>query len=96
MTKYKDKYYMQYGAPATEFSGYSDGVYVSKNPLEGYEYQQHNPFSYKQEVLREALDTAQLFRITSIIGGTFPRFKFQPKILKDDWESGQLDLTKMM
>lgn len=47
VTKYHDKYYMQYGAPATEFSGYADGVYVSKNPLEGYEYQQHNPFSYK-------------------------------------------------
>ncbi len=47
VTKHKGKYYMQYGAPATEFSGYADGVYVSKNPLEGYEYQKHNPFSYK-------------------------------------------------
>ncbi len=47
VTKHNEKYYMQYGAPATEFSGYADGVYVSKNPLEGYEYQKHNPFSYK-------------------------------------------------
>lgn len=47
VTKHHGKYYMQYGAPATEFSGYADGVYVSKKPLEGYEYQQHNPFSYK-------------------------------------------------
>lgn len=47
VTKHNGKYYMQYGAPATEFSGYADGVYVSKNPLEGYEYQHHNPFSYK-------------------------------------------------
>ncbi|NBL64237.1 xylosidase [Flavobacterium sp. NST-5] len=47
VTKYKDKYYLQYGAPATEFSGYADGVYVSKNPLDGFEYQSHNPFSYK-------------------------------------------------
>ena len=47
VTKHNGKYYMQYGAPATEFSGYADGVYVSKNPLEGYEYQKHNPFSYK-------------------------------------------------
>lgn len=47
LTKHNGKYYMQYGAPATEFSGYADGVYVSKNPLEGYEYQKHNPFSYK-------------------------------------------------
>lgn len=47
VTKHNGKYYMQYGAPGTEFSGYADGVYVSKNPLEGFEYQAHNPFSYK-------------------------------------------------
>lgn len=47
MTKHNNKYYMQYGAPATEFSGYADGVYVSKDPLHGFQYQQHNPFSYK-------------------------------------------------
>lgn len=47
MTKYNNKYYFQYGAPATEFSGYADGVYVSKDPLDGFEYQSHNPFSYK-------------------------------------------------
>lgn len=47
MTKHNGKYYMQYGAPATEFSGYSDGVYVSKDPLDRFEYQSHNPFSYK-------------------------------------------------
>ncbi len=47
MTKHNGKYYLQYGAPATEFSGYADGVYVSNSPLEGFEYQKHNPFSYK-------------------------------------------------
>ncbi|HNQ26720.1 MAG TPA: discoidin domain-containing protein [Aquaticitalea sp.] len=47
LTKHNGKYYMQYGAPATEFSGYADGVYVSKDPLHGFEYQTHNPFSYK-------------------------------------------------
>lgn len=47
MTKHNNKYYMQYGAPATEFSGYADGVYVSNDPLDGFQYQQHNPFSYK-------------------------------------------------
>ncbi len=47
MTKHNNKYYMQYGAPATEFSGYADGVYVSKDPLHGFQHQQHNPFSYK-------------------------------------------------
>ena len=47
MTKHNGKYYMQYGAPGTEFSGYSDGVYVSDDPLDRFEYQSHNPFSYK-------------------------------------------------
>jgi xylan 1,4-beta-xylosidase len=47
MTKYKNKYYLQYGAPGTEFSGYADGVYVGSNPLGPFEYQSHNPFSYK-------------------------------------------------
>ena len=47
VTKYNNKYYMQYGAPGTEFSGYADGVYISDNPLEGFSYQRHNPFSYK-------------------------------------------------
>jgi hypothetical protein len=47
MTKYNGKYYLQYGAPGTEFSGYADGVYVGNNPLGPFEYQSHNPFSYK-------------------------------------------------
>jgi len=47
MTKYNNKYYLQYGAPGTEFSVYADGVYVGDNPLGPFEYQSHNPFSYK-------------------------------------------------
>lgn len=47
VTKHNNKYYLQYAAPGTEFSGYADGVYVSNNPLEGFSYQKHNPFSYK-------------------------------------------------
>ena len=47
MTKHNNKYYLQYGAPGTEFSGYADGVYVGNNPLGPFEYQPHNPFSYK-------------------------------------------------
>ena len=47
MNKYKGKYYLQYGGPGTEFSGYGDGVYISLNPLGPFEYQSHNPFSYK-------------------------------------------------
>jgi hypothetical protein len=47
MNKYKGTYYLQYGAPGTEFSGYGDGVYTSKNPLGPFTYQAHNPFSFK-------------------------------------------------
>jgi hypothetical protein len=46
MTKHNGKYYLQYGAPGTEFSGYADGVVVSNNPL-GPFTPQSDPFSYK-------------------------------------------------
>ena len=46
MTKHHGKYYLQYGAPGTEFSGYADGVAVSDQPL-GYFKHQPMPFSYK-------------------------------------------------
>ncbi len=47
MNKYKGKYYLQYGAPGTEFSGYGDGVYTADHPMGPFTYQSHNPFSYK-------------------------------------------------
>lgn len=47
MTKHNGKYYLQYAAPGTEFSGYGDGVYVGDAPLGPFEYQAHNPFCYK-------------------------------------------------
>src|SRR5690606_40958051 len=33
MTKYKNRYYVQYGAPGTEFSGYADGLLIGDHPL---------------------------------------------------------------
>jgi xylan 1,4-beta-xylosidase len=47
MTKHKGKYYMQYGAPGTEFKGYANGVHVGDTPLGPFTYQKHNPISYK-------------------------------------------------
>ena len=47
MTKHDGKYYLQYGAPGTEFKVYADGVYVSDSPLGPFTYQKHNPMSYK-------------------------------------------------
>jgi len=47
MTKHNGKYYLQYGAPGTEFSGYADGVVVGNNPLGGF-VPQSDPLSIKQ------------------------------------------------
>ena len=47
MTKHGGKYYLQYGAPGTEFKVYADGVYVGDSPLGPFKYQKHNPMSYK-------------------------------------------------
>ena len=47
MNKHGGRYYLQYAAPGTEFSGYADGVYVSDKPLGPFTYQAHNPFSFK-------------------------------------------------
>ena len=46
MTKHNGKYYLQYGAPGTEFSGYGDGVVVGDNPLGGFSAQS-DPLSFK-------------------------------------------------
>lgn len=50
MTKHNGKYYLQYGAPGTEFSGYADGVAVADNPLgspTGWFIDQSDPLSIK-------------------------------------------------
>ena len=46
MTKHNGKYYLQYGAPGTEFSGYADGVVVGDDPLGGFT-PQPDPLSIK-------------------------------------------------
>ncbi len=46
MTKHNGKYYLQYGAPGTEFSGYADGLLVGKSPLGPFEAQS-DPLSMK-------------------------------------------------
>lgn len=47
MNKFGGKYYLQYGAPGTEWNVYGDGVYVSDKPLGPFEYQKYSPFSWK-------------------------------------------------
>jgi xylan 1,4-beta-xylosidase len=46
VTQHNGKYYLQYGAPGTEFSGYADGVTVSDGPL-GWFVNQSDPLSIK-------------------------------------------------
>ncbi|MGQ7944306.1 family 43 glycosylhydrolase [Flavobacterium sp. WC2509] len=47
MTKYKNKYYLQYASPGTQFKVYADGVYISDKPLGPFTYMPNSPFSYK-------------------------------------------------
>jgi len=49
VNKHNGKYYLQYAGPGTEYKSYSDGVYVSENPLGPFTVSPHNPFSYKPE-----------------------------------------------
>jgi xylan 1,4-beta-xylosidase len=49
MTKYKDKYYLQYAIPGTQFKSYCDGVYVADSPLGPFKLSPSNPFSSKPE-----------------------------------------------
>ncbi len=47
MTKYNNRYYLQYAAPGTEFKTYADGLYTSASPLGPFEYETYSPYSYK-------------------------------------------------
>jgi xylan 1,4-beta-xylosidase len=47
MTKFKNKYYLQYGGPGTEFNVYANGTYVGDHPLGPFTYAPYNPVSYK-------------------------------------------------
>ena len=47
LTKHGGRYYLQYGAPGTEFNVYATGTYVSDKPLGPFEYAPYNPVGYK-------------------------------------------------
>ncbi|MCH8616123.1 family 43 glycosylhydrolase [Sphingomonas sp. SM33] len=47
VTKHDGKYYLQYGAPGTEFNAYANGTYVSDKPLGPFKYAEYNPIAYK-------------------------------------------------
>lgn len=47
MSKHAGKYYLQYGAPGTEYNVYANGTYVGDGPLGPFAYAPNNPVSYK-------------------------------------------------
>jgi hypothetical protein len=47
MTKHAGRYYLQYGAPGTEYNAYANGTYVGASPLGPFDYAPYNPVSYK-------------------------------------------------
>ena len=47
MTKTGGRYYLQYGAPGTEYNVYANGAYVSGSPLGPFTYAPYNPVAYK-------------------------------------------------
>jgi hypothetical protein len=47
MNKVGGRYYLQYGAPGTEFNVYANGTYVSDKPLGPFTYAPWNPIAYK-------------------------------------------------
>ncbi|MEP6899495.1 MAG: family 43 glycosylhydrolase [Rhodanobacter sp.] len=47
MNRHGDRYYLQYGAPGTEYNVYSTGVYVGDHPLGPFTYAPYNPVGYK-------------------------------------------------
>ncbi len=47
VTKHNGKYYLQYGAPGTEYNVYANGTYVGDHPMGPFTYAPYNPVSYK-------------------------------------------------
>jgi len=47
MTKRAGRYYLQYGAPGTEYNAYATGVYLGDDPLGPFTYAPYNPVAYK-------------------------------------------------
>ncbi|MEZ4810665.1 MAG: family 43 glycosylhydrolase [Allomuricauda sp.] len=47
MMKHNGTYYLEYGAPGTQWNVYADGVYTADNPLGPFTYAPYNPISYK-------------------------------------------------
>ncbi|MDP1027747.1 discoidin domain-containing protein [Sphingomonas sp. KR1UV-12] len=47
MTRVGTRYYLQYGAPGTEYNAYATGTYVGSSPMGPFTYAAYNPVGYK-------------------------------------------------
>lgn len=47
MTKVNHTYYLQYGAPGTEFNTYANGLFTAAGPLGPFAYAPYNPVAYR-------------------------------------------------
>ncbi len=47
MTRVRGTYYLQYGAPGTEYNVYANGTYTATSPLGPFTYAPWNPVAYK-------------------------------------------------
>jgi len=73
MTKYNNKYYLQYAGPATQDKTYADGVYTSYSPLGPFKFETYSPFCYKPGGL-EGQDMALRSMINTEITGIHQLF----------------------
>lgn len=62
MTKVGGKYYLQYGAPGTEFNVYANGVYTSDKPLGPFTYAPYNPVAYRPGGFAQGAGHGSTFR----------------------------------
>ncbi|HEY0044718.1 MAG TPA: family 43 glycosylhydrolase [Allosphingosinicella sp.] len=62
MTKVTGRYYLQYGAPGSEFNAYANGTYVSDSPLGPFTYAPYNPVAYRPGGFAEGVGHGSTFQ----------------------------------
>jgi hypothetical protein len=62
MTKVNGRYYLQYGAPGSEFNAYANGTYVGDNPLGPFTYAPYNPVAYRPGGFAEGVGHGSTFQ----------------------------------
>ena len=69
MTKYNGNYYLQYGAPGTEYNVYDNGTYVGKPRLAHGNTRPITPLPTNRAATPQAAVTETPVRITTVITG---------------------------